>query len=132
MLEQARCPLSLIGPVASQLGIGHGVEGAGPHRGGHPQPGQPLAQLTGGLAGEGDDEGVLGRPAAVEGPAGDAAGEHPGLAGSGPGHDAQGGRVRGDGGQPPAGHGVRADEQRSAPGTDDVELGTAATVSSRL
>ena len=65
------------------------MEGAGGDAVAQAERPQPVGELAGGLAGEGEREHVAGVELAGERPVGDAAGEHPGLARAGAGEDAQ-------------------------------------------
>jgi hypothetical protein len=62
-----------------------------------PEPCQPIAELAGGLAREGDGEGVLGVDVGVPGLPGDATGQDARLARAGAGEDRQRNCARGDG-----------------------------------
>ena len=91
-----------VGRPPAQQREGELVEGPGPDaRRGRPTGGagggdrdavadQAVAQLAGGLAGEGAHDRVVGVGRAVEDPPGHPQGEHAGLARSGAGHDAEG------------------------------------------
>ena len=77
-----------------------GVEGGDPHAlaGGAHQGGDAFTHLGGGLVGEGDGQDLAGAGAAGGDEVGDAVGEDPGLARSGPGDDEQRRAGVGDGG----------------------------------
>ena len=93
--------LSGVEGMAAEEGEAELVEGAGPHargggapgrrrdRDGHAIGGESLPQLVGGLPGEGAHHGVVGLGGSVPDAPGHPEGEHPGLARSGTGHDAQ-------------------------------------------
>jgi hypothetical protein len=98
-LEDRRRGLVTIGPALAELGVGHGVEGAGGDALAHPELPQAGAELARRLAGEGQGEDVTGVGRAGGDPPGDPAGQHPGLARPGAGEDAQWGAVAGDGGR---------------------------------
>ena len=105
-VEQLRWSDAPLGPALAELGQGGGVEGAG--RDLVAQAESPLAssQLDRGLAGEGEGEDPSRVGLASEDPPGDAPGQHPGLARSGPGQD----------------------DDRAAFGGDGVDLGPIETV----
>ncbi len=111
--EQLRLRPATLGsmlPEESECGV---VEGSRLDPG-DPEGPQPCAELLGRFAAEGGDQGAVRLDGAVAHPAGHPQGQHPGLSGPGPGHDAEQ-RVLGlDGG--PLGQGETARAREGLPG----------------
>ena len=88
-LDVGAAPADGGGPEVGELTQGGGVEGTGLDAG-DAEVGQARAHLAGGAGGEGDGQDLGGLVGAGGHAVGDAVGDGPGLAGAGPGQDAQG------------------------------------------
>ncbi len=77
--QRGRADVS-VGPAGAQLGVGDGVERAGGEVVAQAKIAEPMGELAGGFAGEGEGQHVAGIEVVRGGSPGDAPGEHPRLA----------------------------------------------------